>query len=286
MLVRHAVARGLLVGFVTIGALSFTALVVAGTGSDKDKLPGSLEKMIAAAMTANPEIVLAVAKVRQAEAELNETRLRVTREVTKIDAMRRKQRVVINTLRQSYDEKAKLRDQGMVSEAVLAGLVNQFAEAEGRLSEIEAEARYLLGLGGDRTTALATGDGRKQRSPISKRIRPRMPESTQALLDLPVPVRFSGTPLPQVFVTLRRATGDRAAFVYRDEDLEADAAKREVNLDLPEGTTLGQALLAIHDRCNVVFIFRGYGFLIADADVAKYVSGPAIPPDTPLSVTD
>src|SRR5687767_10648903 len=44
-------------------------------------VPTNLDEMIATALKASPEVLLAEAKLRQAQAELNQARLKVTREV-------------------------------------------------------------------------------------------------------------------------------------------------------------------------------------------------------------
>src|SRR5262245_39540919 len=67
-----------IVAFVAIIALCASAQEKAGPSGP---LPKGLDEMIATALKASPEVLLAEAKLRQAQAELNQTRLKVTRDV-------------------------------------------------------------------------------------------------------------------------------------------------------------------------------------------------------------
>jgi hypothetical protein len=94
------------------------------------KLP-TTEKLLMTAMESNPDILVAKSKVRQAEAELNRTRLDVVRQILKLRALIQDQQDVVHRLR-------SLRPANSVSSS-------ERQEASIKLSASEAELQYLLG---------------------------------------------------------------------------------------------------------------------------------------------
>jgi multidrug resistance efflux pump len=93
----------------------------------KPELP-TTEKMLMMAMESNPDILVAKAKLREVEAELNRTRLQVIRQIMTLGEVVRYQRVRVDALRKS----------GNVP-------IEELRKAATELSAAEAELQYTLG---------------------------------------------------------------------------------------------------------------------------------------------
>ncbi len=99
------------------------------------KLPETLSGMIGLALRSNPDISLAVARLREAEAELNQARLRVTQEVV--------------TTHQQYEiSGSRLKRAQTLFES---GQADQDTMLERKQEQVrlEAKLRYLVGVGSD-----------------------------------------------------------------------------------------------------------------------------------------
>jgi len=259
--------------------LSSGAARLAAGDVDSQKIPSSLEEMISTALRSNPEVLFAQAKVRQSEAELNETRLRVTREVARIHGQREQQERVMTTLRKEHDRIREMFKNGVISDSEVAKITIELAEAGARLSEIEADARYLLGLGGSVAPEpidieLGAPDA------IGMALRPEIPEPFRELLEKRVDVDFEEATLPDVLAQLASLVDNRISFITANNP---GYAMLMINFKLARGTTLGSVLLALADRYQLCFVFRDYGLLVTDPHQAKYLNGATIPPDIPLA---
>ncbi len=91
----------------------------------------SLETMLLSAMGNNPDILVAKSKVREAEAELNRTRLQVARQAITLRFSVQRQR-----------EKVAILQVGVREERITTG---PLSEALVELSRLEAELQYALG---------------------------------------------------------------------------------------------------------------------------------------------
>jgi hypothetical protein len=146
-LVRH---RGLLVGMIAAALLGggITALSqppgaagpkdATGPAKKAEQKPkaakpaaASLEEMLTQALRNNPDIRLAATKVREADAELQRTRLQVTQKIVTLYHAREAQQILVRTA------------EAMVQSARATG--DKLIVAKAKLAEIEAEINYLLG---------------------------------------------------------------------------------------------------------------------------------------------
>lgn len=105
-----------------------------------------LEEMLEIALTHNPDIKVAEAKAREAEAEVNRTRLAVTQKVVQLyndlEAARAKAmrwQAEANRLRN------KAATGGGIDHAMMNEIEAQFVQAKAELAKLEAEMPYLLG---------------------------------------------------------------------------------------------------------------------------------------------
>src|SRR5213594_1163492 len=110
--------------FVVTLACSFWALAQdrGGGGSAAQKpqarpeKPATLEEMLAKALKDNPDIRVAEAKVREADAELNRTRLQVTQKVLAFHHSRESQKAIIKVAEEDLQRIQKLEANKAVSQ--------------------------------------------------------------------------------------------------------------------------------------------------------------------------
>ncbi len=118
-----------------------------GQNPTSAKIPRKLEDVLKTAMQSNADIELAAAEVAQAEAKLNRYRLKVTQDITTAFHMKRVRR---NALEDATRALALIRQrvkQGVVSESEQFPAVHAMFEAEAALVRLEADLRYLMGVG-------------------------------------------------------------------------------------------------------------------------------------------
>jgi hypothetical protein len=113
---------------------------------DKSAQPGvpSLEDMLAKALKDNPDIRVAEAKLREADAELSRIRLRVTQKVVTFQHDRENQKSVVEQAEARLKRLLKL-GQGLDSQEELDAARALLAQQKAKLAAIEAEMPYLLG---------------------------------------------------------------------------------------------------------------------------------------------
>jgi hypothetical protein len=105
----------------------------------------SLEEMLKKAMKDNPDIRVAEAKVREADAELNRTRLQVTQKVLAFHHSRESQKAIIKVAEDDLQRIQKLEASRAVSQEEVKQAQQRLSVAKAKLAEIEAEMPYLLG---------------------------------------------------------------------------------------------------------------------------------------------
>jgi hypothetical protein len=102
-----------------------------------------LDEMLARALKDNPDIVIADAKLREAAAELNRTRLQVTQRVVTLQHALEAQRALVQSATADLHNAQVSAD--AIPAASLATKQQSLIAAKAKLAEIEAELPYLLG---------------------------------------------------------------------------------------------------------------------------------------------
>jgi hypothetical protein len=105
----------------------------------------TLEEMLNKALKDNPDIRVADAKVREADAELNRTRLQVTQKVLAFHYSRESQKAVVKFAEENMARIRKLNEKVAISAEDVKIAEQQLSAAKAKLAEIEAEMPYLLG---------------------------------------------------------------------------------------------------------------------------------------------
>ncbi len=242
----------------------------------------SLAEMFELALRSNPEVVQAEATVRQAEADLNQVRLKVMQEVITAYHEGRKQRELLGYYEEEAANFRKRFEVGQATQGEGNQAFRQLAATRASLAQTEARLLYILGTGYGKKSV----EGPKSVTPIGPAAAmppmvapglppPRIPEEFVAFLDAPIDVFWDeGDTLEAVFDFLRESTD--VNFLV-DEAIELDAPF-QTSLELSE-LTVRKVLLALVDKFEgICFVFRDYGVFVTSRENAATLRSRTIPP--------
>lgn len=251
------------------------------------KVPDKLDDMLTLALRSNPEILLAESKLRQAQSELNQSRLKVTEEVVSLYYERKKQEELLGQLNQQLKAvQSAFRAGQTPSDKVIEAMIAR-STAAAAVPQIEAQTRYLLGLGGEAAGPQPQGAARSET--VTTLPRPEMPEKFRKILEMPANFEFEDTPLEVVL--------EYFSTEYETPFLIDNAASGEVGRESPisfsaNALTLPQALQAMLDvgfsdarGYTLCFVFRDYGILVSTPERARKLYGATIPPELPMDAS-
>jgi hypothetical protein len=264
-----------------------------------------LTDMLAEALKNNPDIRVAEAKLQEAEAELNRTRLQVTQTVMTLYHEVEANRAQVRSAEADLRRLNELGARGAAPQANLALAESRLLKAKADLAKAEAQLPYLLGkppLKADRTRKEAAAalqrllylseltaaqrawsektleiDPNRRQWLIASRPR-RLLGATEKLrkaLDTPVSLDFSTkVPLRDVLNHLEDKVSGISFRVYSGGD-RSSLIDTPVELRLKQRVPLGAALQAIGDGIpQLRFAVRDYGILVTWNDL--------LPPDALL----
>jgi hypothetical protein len=113
---------------------------------DAPKKLSPLEEMLARALKNNPDIHVAESKVREAEAELNRTRLQVMQKVVALQHAIDVQKVAVEAAAADFARLDKLKKMGgALTAEELTKAQQALVGARAKLAEVEAQLPFLLG---------------------------------------------------------------------------------------------------------------------------------------------
>jgi len=255
-----------LLGWTASAAAIATLLAWAGTALGAP----SLEDLLAQAMEGHPAILLARAKVAQAEAELGGAQAEVTRQIIALRADFDAQEKTVAKAKEQADAaqqaaKAKGTDlKDLVeAEAKRDKAAAALAEAEAKLARLNTELDQLQALMG-RLAEHAPRPPAPQPDTEAQQPTPAAAQKMTAALDKTTNLEFADVPLPEVVKHLRETC---------KTPLTVDAGRGmgdiRVSLQLKE-VKLGAALQAIEDLYpDVMFVVRDYGILATQKEHAR-----------------
>ncbi len=254
----------------------------ASPAANAPALPSNLNDMLAMALSSNPEILVAEAKVREAQAELNQVRLGVMKEVATLYGQRRNHEQQLVLLKDGMNVVKQQVAAGQKPQEELTKAMGALASGEIGLTTCAAQIRYVLGAGGDAGNRLAAAPGARAEEPqaVIRVPRPDISEEFAQALDTPVPAEFEDKPLAQVFADWQKAAG--IPLVVQTLSI----GEGNMTMRFPKPLPLRLALLAIHDvQRDVCFIMREYGIMVAYTEDAVATPGAAIPPEVPFEMS-
>ena len=277
----------------TLPAVSSAQDAPAGAqAAPKDELPDSLEEMLAVALANNPDVRAAESQVEQAKVELNRIRLEIAQRVVAarnaLDAQRNEidiAKLRLEQVRARFDHlrEANKATPGAVSESevrqgMFAAEESQRAilREEAKLSDLEAELRYLLGRFPKGMTRQASSPIAAQAANLLARLERPVQDRPQAFggtntmlkrirepLAEPIQLDFFDSPLNEV-LTYLEALAD-VQFVIQPVGLAvANIDPDEViTVSVSDLETVASALRVIQDLVpSLRFVARDYGILV------------------------
>lgn len=269
-----------LFSFLLLGPVIFPEAPQSTARGSVPAVPKTLDEMLDLALRANPDILVAEAKLRQAQAELNQAHLKVAKEVLSAYSQRKMQELTVKTLSEDLENVRKRISVGTAStdEERKAALAE--AEAQAVLSAGEGTLRYLLGLGGKLELPEGKPEAKPEKAEPQRLRRPPIPERFREVLEKPVHLQFENLSLDKIIAQVQAEAGSDLSFILNPRsDWLALSATMNFAKELP----LRTALLAIHDQFgDFCFVFRDYGILVSTENDARQISGAVIPSDVPF----
>lgn len=292
--VVKTLALALVLGGVSMSAAQPSGQQSAGPSQQGGLPPGSpkqkavqkksnLEEMLAQALKNNPDIRVAAAKLAEADAELNRTRLQVTQKVVMLyHAIETQKKVVENAERR---EKRAENLGAAISSEGKDEITQSLALAKAKLAELEAQVPALLG------KARSSAAGEASRPRVRYRLGFDNDGDVDGELDLLL-AREGKLDIPQAKVNIPQAEKIRKALQtpvrvdFKDMTFDAilsDLAKTveglsfrnlfqrgdnfaKMNLRFEGALPLSAILQALTDETGCTFYVRDYGILAIRRD--------------------
>jgi len=249
---------------------------------DKQGAPSNLEDMLAKALKQNPDILVAEAKVRTAEAELNQVRQQVLAKIVMLNAEIDAANAILREAALRYARLTELRNlkpRSIVTDEELGTAKETMLKYKAELARKEAELPLLIGkraagLAGDQSKALATSpdgqwllaeiDGRivmknlttgKWVDPKALDLKKSTADKVRAALETQVKVNYKNVPVEEVLEHLQ------ASVKGVNFHLAARGINNTVTAKLSEPVSLLDALQLLEDTIGVHFMVRDYGIV-------------------------
>jgi hypothetical protein len=247
-------------------------------------VPTSLDEMIAAALKTSPEVLLMEARLRQAQAELNQARLKVTREVITTFNEKKQRTSALESVERRLKELTALTGAGSASPREVSEAKLLVGEAQLKVAQSDAEMRYLLGVGTqvyrDHINDLDPAAARRRRTVA----RPQQtPEALVEPLGRQVKGPFAVTNLGEL---TSRLAADAGVSIIIDAQAVPSPADVAISMAVREPLPLSSALHALADQYDLCFLLRDYGIFVTKGQRARAIRAPAIPDDTPFDAPD
>jgi hypothetical protein len=237
----------------------------------------SLADLLAEALKNNPDLRVAEAKLREADAELNRTRLQVMQKVVAFHHALESQKIRVKLAEADADRAKILAANRAVSAEDVNAVQKKLILAKAKLAEMEAELPYLLGrqsefrikLLNPKLYADALDGAQKayeQWLTKGQPVRGEVGRKLRNALDLPVTVKIEkATPLQEVLEFLEdKVPGITFRIV---EGKKKDIKTQPIQLNLKQRVPLGAAIQAIGDSVpGLRFAVREYGVLVTWED--------------------
>jgi hypothetical protein len=252
-----------------------------------------LEEILAEALKNNPDIRVDAAKLAEAEAKLNRTRVQVTQKVVSLHQAILSQKTVIDVGQKQYDRLKRLNETGTVDVQVVEKASADLTVAKAKLEELEAQMPALLGRVQRRAMAETDGtpsfrnsleygvDGRHDNletpgsnAPQSYRwSRAKTYEFEHAKVTLPQAEKFRKALQTPVKVSFKDVTFDEIlkglskmvdGLSFRNLFERRGSGHFELpkwSLEFEEAMPLSAILQALEDETGCMFFVREYGIV-------------------------
>jgi hypothetical protein len=221
----------------------------------------SLEEMLASALKYNPDIRVAEVRLRDDEADLNRTRLRVLQKIIALHHSLASLQAEVDGARARVKRLQDLVRRNAVQPSLLQEAEQDLARANSRLGEAQAEVPYLVGKPSAglaqevlRTDAQIIGPRRSAASTLRAATVARIHKALEATIR----ADYDAVPLGDLLKDLQ---GKAGGVVFQRNLALQDLYPVKVSLRLGE-VPLGAALLALQDALpGLRVVVREYGIL-------------------------
>ncbi len=235
-------------GFARPSTLAAALAILLACGSWSLAQTPKLAQQLLAAQQTHPDILAAEAKVRLAEAELEQVRFKVAQEIIAFQSELQTQREEVYRLSELF--KAQEVDHG------------DLVQAKAKLAALEAKMPYLLG---QQTPGIPRTGNPAKLGPGPKPLRGKVAEAVCTAIAKPTQMAFIDTPIGGIAEAL--TDHYKIAFIVDKNDplIEPDMT---VTIHL-QGLPLGAAFQALEDTYPPLhFVIREYGILITSKNSA------------------
>lgn len=248
----------------------------------------SLEELLATALQHSPEVQVAEAKLREAEAQLRATRLQIAQRLIDLHTSSETQHKNLSIAESEYKRMMKMREAGTVSLSEFAEVERKFQTLKGQIAQLEASVATLTGRlpalnrvegnagplgafldaplrGAINLGGLGGGGGLGSNAEAPKPRWPRQAMADKMLKALEQPVskveKMENIPLNELIEFVRQQNKDVPVLAKL-----AGQGDQMVNINFKGELTLGAYFQVLIDTIPDLKIFvRDYGFFITFA---------------------
>ncbi|MFO7973651.1 MAG: hypothetical protein R6V12_03350 [Candidatus Hydrogenedentota bacterium] len=248
------------------------------TGERPSALPDSLDKMIELAQKNSPEVIIAEAQLREAEARLRQAKLEATQRAIELFRDRR----AVEIARESLREKEKLYRQGRGHLESLQMAQERLAELEASVASGNAALEMMATQPIDERGRFGGADAiRPEPEPLVRVERPELPEDSEneilQVLDEPLSIEFEDEQLVVIGSFVSKYLGINIVV-----DPAADGVVDYIEI---RDLTLRDTLHALADtKEGICFVIRDSYIFATTEERAMQINAPTIPDTIPLYV--
>jgi hypothetical protein len=251
----------------------------AGTPTNPDKL--SLEELISLALKENPDVKVAEAKLKEAEAEISRARMVVAQKMIAFHSSLVSARNQVADAEEKLTAILKLQEKKVVSQEEVKSAEVALAQKKSELARLEAELPYLLGqVRGQnydwKRLVPSPGEGREAK-PFTEwydqlydlkshqsgaSVDPAVADKIRKALNATITLKFQEKTLEEILDEFKGRMG--VSFL---DLLPREVKSQKLTLSLSEPVATGAALQALSDLTGLKFSVREYGILVTRGDL-------------------
>lgn len=259
-------------------------ITIAPRGVLQIKMPkdekSKLEEMLAEALKNNADIRVAAAKLAEADAELNRTRLQVSQKVVSLHHAILTQKAAVELAQKKCDRLKELLAQKAVSSDLMDEAMIALTLAKAKLTEAEADLAHVLGKSPQAEYMQTIQEARLRREASrlqaieyeatllklrEKRPNPSgaMAERIRKALQTPVKVDYKDMTFDAILKDLSKKVD---GLVFRNLFQRGGLSEGKMNLRFEQALPVSAILQALADETGCYFFIRDYGIVATNGN--------------------